>query len=523
MKVKKVITVLTSAVLALQAASGCTQIHQEIGAMLPIATATTTATQPATHATETAPAYEEIKLEVPEITREDVDMVLEAEDEPIPDHCAVEVYPRLGYSGSGYMSGISAIYGTKLDLEAEIPYTQHYDVTIVVGCFSTCTCKIEANGDTVYTLQMDAADNFLRATIEGVFLSEGAATLTIEPTEGTIDIDCVELTDNESLYSEDAEISNTPVDPQASTGAKTLYQFMLNNYGKKIMTGQYASTTENFELEQIYLTTGKYPLIRMGDIGGYADGATPQEEVRACLDWARQGGIAGLCWYWKAPSGGEDVYAENTTFSLSDAVTDIDVANATTDELHSMIATGEINESTYALLEDIDEIAAALRTAANADVPILWRPLMEASGGWYWWGASGVEAYTWLWDLLYTRLTSYHDLHNLIWIWNGQSDSYMVDAAKYDIAALDLYVEGTQEEFGSRYEQFVALRGMVPGKMLAISECSHVPDMNTMFRDNAVWSFFALWYEPYLGGTYSSDETMIEVYNSEASLTRGDY
>ena len=80
-----------------------------------------------------------------------------------------------------------------------------------------------------------------------------------------------------------------------------------------------------------------------------------------------------------------------------------------------------------------------------------------------------------------------------------------------------------EETYGSRYEQYVALRNMVSsGKLLAISECSNLPDMNAMFRDNAVWSFFGLWYAPYLG-EYTDNNALVEFYNSEAALTREDY
>ena len=100
--------------------------------------------------------------------------------------------------------------------------------------------------------------------------------------------------------------------------------------------------------------------------------------------------------------------------------------------------------------------------------------------------------------------------------------SFLVDSSQYDIASLDLYVE-KEETYGSRYEQYVALRNMVSsGKLLAISECSNLPDMNAMFRDNAVWSFFGLWYAPYLG-EYTDNNALVEFYNSEAALTREDY
>lgn len=75
---------------------------------------------------------------------------------------------------------------------------------------------------------------------------------------------------------------------------------------------------------------------------------------------------------------------------------------------------------------------------------------------------------------MYTRMTEYHHLNNLLWVWNGQSSSFLVDSSQYDIASLDLYVE-KEETYGSRYEQYVALRNMVSsGKLLAISECSNL-------------------------------------------------
>ncbi len=508
--------------------TGCEKIEQydETGAT--IATQTTTT---ATSTTEVQAAtsvqgvqYDEVALDVPEIERQDVSMTLEAEDSAIPESCSVLLIPRLGYSGEGYLSGISANNGTKLDLQVEIPTTQHYDITVVAGSSAACTCKIQANGETVYTLVMDSTENFLRITIQGIFLQAGDCTLTIMPVDGIIDVDCVELTNNTSLYDDDATIADAPTDADASPAAVALYQFLYQQYGTKIITGQYVSSSENTELEEIYATTGKYPLIRFADVGDYTQDDSEATAVEDSLVWAESGGIVGLSWYWIAPLEEADIYTKNTDFSLADAVTELDIATSSDQLLQQLQADGEISEACYAIIHDIDIIAEALQPLADADVAVLWRPLMEASGDWYWWGASGVEAYNWLWNLLYTRLTEYHGLHNLIWVWNGQSDSYLVDEAQYDIASLDLYVEEDGDEaFGSRYEQYVALRNMTSNKILAISECSTVPNINAMFRDNAVWSFFGLWYAPYLEDPYTSEDDLITIYNSEAALTLGDY
>ena len=381
------------------------------------------------------------------------------------------------------------------------------------------------NGESVYTMKTDATDNFMRVKIQGIFLSAGACELSVVPVDGIVDIDCVELVNNTSLYDGTSEIAAAPVNAAATEKTKQLYQFLQQNYGQKIVTGQYVSDSSGKELDEIYNITGKYPLIRFADMNAYSPNGGDETKATAVADslaWAEEGGVVGLSWLWNAPTGTASFYEKDTSFDLKTAVTDADVAGKSEEKLSKMVSNGEITQNCYALISDIDRISAALKPLADADVPVLWRPLPEAGGGWYWWGADGAETYQWLWNLMYTRMTEYHHLNNLLWVWNGQSSSFLVDSSQYDIASRDLYVE-KEETYGSRYEQYVALRNMVSsGKLLAISECSNLPDMNAMFRDNAVWSFFGLWYAPYLG-EYTDNNALVEFYNSEAALTREDY
>lgn len=46
----------------------------------------------------------------------------------------------------------------------------------------------------------------------------------------------------------------------------------------------------------------------------------------------------------------------------------------------------------------------------DADVPIIWRPLHEAAGGWFWWGKKGAEPARRLWALMWDRFTNYHQV-----------------------------------------------------------------------------------------------------------------
>ena len=55
-----------------------------------------------------------------------------------------------------------------------------HDVTVVVGASAASTCKIQVDGETVYTMKTDAANNFMRVRFR-IFLSTGACELSVAP------------------------------------------------------------------------------------------------------------------------------------------------------------------------------------------------------------------------------------------------------------------------------------------------------------------------------------------------------
>ena len=66
--------------------------------------------------------------------------------------------------------------------------------------------------------------------------------------------------------------------------------------------------------------------------------------------------------------------------------------------------------------------------------------------------------------------------------------------------------------------------------MLALGECSSVPGIDEMVRDNSIWSFFGLWYGDYLGSVsgnvtdvYTSEDDLVKMYNAEISVTLDSY
>ena len=101
--------------------------------------------------------------------------------------------------------------------------------------------------------------------------------------------------------------------------------------------------------------------------------------------------------------------------------------------------------------------------------------------------------------------------------------------AAFDIASVDLYSDNTDNT--SYYKQYQWIYSLTGGqKLIALSECGTLPDMELTFRDSAVWSFFGLWYGDYildkngdLSEKYNTREDLIRMYNSNRTITLDKY
>lgn len=472
-------------------------------------------------------SYTEYVAEVPEIVNAEANMIIEAEDCKLGGslYTAEE---RKGFSGTGYVTGFYGGSADFMDITVELEENQHYDITLCAAADTDVTNSIKVNGNKLQDFTIKGDSNFTKITFYGIYMKQGENTITIKSGDDNFDFDYIEVTNNETVYDTEFELSESAVNENASTEAEILLKAMKASFGKKIITGQYVSSDENKELELIHKVTGKYPAIRFGDIGGYSSGSRPSEsEIDAALDWAEKGGIVGFMWYWDAPDEqNPSVYSKDTDFSLKSAMTKQDIATMPISEIEELYEKGIITLECLELVKDIDAVSNSLLVLADEEIPVLWRPLHEAGGGWYWWGADGAAPYKWLYDLMYERMTEYHKLDNLIWVWNGQSEEYLVDSDRYDIAAIDIYLS-PEMEYGSRSEQYMWLKKITDGgKLLAISECSSIPSIDEMVRDNSLWSFFGLWFGDYLTDTkgnlseiYTKKEEFIKMYNAENALT----
>jgi len=229
------------------------------------------------------------------------------------------------------------------------------------------------------------------------------------------------------------------------------------------------------------------------------------------------GGILTLIWHWNAPKDLLSTSSQPWWDGYNTSATTFDLSTA---------LDGSDPEGYDLLLRDIDAIAAQLKRLANEDIPVLWRPLHEASGGWFWWGAHGAENYKTLWKLLYDRLTNVHQLNNLIWVYNGQAADWYPGDEYVDIIAEDNYVG--PYDYESLYNLFYKALGYTgASKMIGLAENGTIPDPDLLAQDNAHWLFFITWSDLFvvnpktgmISGQYNELQHFIDVYNSETILT----
>lgn len=471
---------------------------------------------------------DQYQLNLPEVNQSHFRRKIEAEALKLPQNTAV-LLKRSGYSGMGYVGKLPADTESAMVFSLSLPQTQHYRITVCVAAPETGIGALRVNDERVGQFTIEDTDCFTKITFYGIFIEKGKTTIAIDTIDTKVDIDYIEISDDASVYQTDSKVHQTLCNPNASPEAQRLYSFLVNNWESKTVIGQYVSDETDREMQLIYQLTGQLPAIRFSMLGT----GDNRDAIDAAIDWnVYMNGIVGLMWQWNAPET-NSVYAENVDFDLKRAFRNKDIrklALLSAEDLGTAAERGAIQEEVRLLLQDIDALAEALLPLKNMDIPVLWRPLHEAGGGWYWWGANGSIAYGKLWQLLYYRLTEYHHIDNLIWIWNGQSAAYLVPERMYDIASVDIYLQ-PQMQYGSRFEQFLALKKITGGrKLLAISECSALPDPEMMQIDRSVWSFFGLWYGQYLmnpdgsfNDTYYSSNDLYNLYNAEQALTLNDF
>lgn len=304
------------------------------------------------------------------------------------------------------------------------------------------------------------------------------------------------------------ELSN----PNASKECRDLIDYFRSIYGKRIITGQHTDFNRA-DIAYIKQRTGQTPAMAGFDVMSYS-GSTYTDEMKwetirglsgckrnidAAIEWAVESrGLVTLCWHWYSPSKGRDksFYTANTDFDLAQAL-------------------DEKAEDYKLILRDLDLIAEQLKRLRDKDISVLWRPLHEADGGWFWWGAKGAKAFKELYRLMYDRFTVMHGLNNLIWVLTAPTEDWYPGDDVVDLNTIDVYApEANPGPLCLEYEK---VRGVRNNKPVGLGEIGTVPDLYTIMKESP-WLWFMIWYGFSYEEQHNKPENLRKFMNAPAAL-----
>lgn len=434
------------------------------------------------------------------------------------------------FSGDGFAAVSSA--GASVEFEVEIADGGVYDLVFIAGGdASEKMGSVLIDGEKVTSLKINDSNNFAEYKLEKIELEEGTRKISVAYDNTGIYVDKFTVSAAAAVDPALFEVSKTLSNPNASDRTKRLYSFLVDVYGKYIISGNYAAEKngigglESREFKELKRQFNEYPAIMGLDLielsPSRASHGSVSNVVLHAMEWNAKGGIVTLAWHWNAPDGYLEVngqpwwrgfYADSTNFNLGKALS------------------GEDPEGYEKLLSDIDAIAEALKELEAMDIPILWRPLHEAGGDpkwnnpWFWWGTSGAGPYKELWILLYDRLTNYHKIDNLIWVWNAQNVDWYPGDEYVDMISYDIYAD--EHDTTTQKEIFDYIKGSTStNKIIALSENGVIPDPDLCMTEGTRWSWFSVWSGEFtlkdaqLSDQYTPLETWQKVYSHDRVLT----
>ena len=233
----------------------------------------------------------------------------------------------------------------------------------------------------------------------------------------------------------------------------------------KVIIGQYVTRQANntdgrtpaqawqYYFEDLYNATGKYPGMAGFDFSTKAKNQQSGDNTPGDSNWRSYAvehynnkGTLRFMWHASNPWTGGNAWTEIPAGS----------------SLKDIITPGNSAYDTW--ISWLDTIAGLLQYYESNNITVIWGPLHESNGSWFWWGTgtgSSDADFVLVWQHMFNYFTNTKGLHNLIWAYcpdNGASVTTSVN--KYpgnsyvDVIAPDRYTSGTNSPSTAHYTEF---------------------------------------------------------------------
>ena len=411
-------------------------------------------------------------------------------------------------SGTGYVDmkeGNIAFEKVSVEFAGKYQLTIHYKA----GDFKSNYIKV--NGATAATVDFNVTTGWGDVSTV-VTLKAGTNNITIEKYWGWISVDYIDVSPYQSAA---FKLNAKPVTPNATESAVKLYSFLVENFGKKtisgIMTGDMSNYTKGADfkthddVKDIYTRSGKYPAL-VGVDFLFATGPKASESwyteytekgISLAKDLWNKGGIPAFSWHWKDPLDKDDAFYIKSAANGNE-YTDFDFKTA----FKSGTTEWDTQSAAYkGIIADIDHIAEYFLELQKEGVAAIFRPLHEAGGLWFWWSINSGKEFAALYRLVFDRMVKEKGVRNLIWVYNPESKvvtDWDPGEGYYDVISIDIYNSANDHSSNSgAFEKYKTATGAK--KIVALTENGPIPDVKNMHADEAVWSWWMPWYSTWSG------------------------
>ncbi|NJD62451.1 MAG: hypothetical protein FIA93_06990, partial [Deltaproteobacteria bacterium] len=259
-----------------------------------------------------------------------------------------------------------------------------------------------------------------------------------------------------SILFSDVSIASAAADSNATEKTKAVLAYLTSlpsRPDKKVLSGQFIGWMFSEDpgiFSRINQMSGKTPAIMSGN---YADFGG---------EWGNFSSTNSLLvQHWNAGGLVEvAVHIDNPATGTWDMDTYVDLVQLATPGT-------ALNDKWN---RELDRISSGLADLQSKGIVVLFRPLLEMNGDWFWWGGRDGKQYRDLWIYTFNYMTKNKNLHNLLWVFAmnanlGNVSTYYPGGQYVDVVGVDYYSSDGDFPVADEYDELKKL-----GKPFALTE-----------------------------------------------------